>query len=331
MKNRKAQSRMDVSTSALTNIDVAAQQLRNEPDSKYQWSNISAQLKADALNRELADEHQHGLLFTTAVDEYLRVEDGAKRGALPVRAKWELLKPVFAGVRVADVDDRLLKAAEQHRSLTFVQNVLRFARQQQRDRNPQRVPTPTDYSTPNRLREAWIDWIDLTLKPTAFVTIDMPHATLDDDLRTGRVPRSPHFYFPLLARRAERILWGMSAMRVHDRFDRCFWFGVHETEPYLHFHLLLWIPERPMRVEKETGLMSTAERLARVHAALVQASAVTPEAFATGDSLREHLRENIQVKPYGRHHAEYLVGKLARAGEFKSLPAREVVGVVFVR
>jgi hypothetical protein len=57
---------------------------------------------------------------------------------------------------------------------------------------------------------------------------------------------------------------------------------------------------------------------------------MTPEAFATGDSLREHLRENIQVKPYGRHHAEYVVKKMERAGEFRQLPAREAVGIVVV-
>ena len=57
---------------------------------------------------------------------------------------------------------------------------------------------------------------------------------------------------------------------------------------------------------------------------------MTPEAFATGDSLREHLRENIHVKPYGRHHAEYVVKKMERAGEFRQLPAREAVGIVVV-
>ena len=93
---------------------------------------------------------------------------------------------------------------------------------------------------------------------------------------------------------------GRTTRHIRNQEDRCLWIGTHElkldadktgtlTSKFLHFHFLLRVPTRPMRVEKN-GTLPIADRLARIHDALIQASRMTPEAFATGSQLDE-LRE----------------------------------------
>ena len=171
-------------------------------------------------------------------------------------------EPLFTTVRVADVDDRLLTAAEQHRSLTFVQNVLRFARHRQRERNPRHVSSPADFPAATALRRQWVNWVDETICPTGFVTILMPHAVVEDEQRTSAVPRDPLFYIRLLTKCAEDILWSKSARHLRKQDDRCLWIGTRElniepdatgtlTSKFLHFHFLLRLPTRPMKGEHD--------------------------------------------------------------------------------
>jgi hypothetical protein len=188
----------------------------------------------------------------------------------------------------------------------------------------------TGASDPKELYREWVDWLDTGICPDAFVTILMPNiAVAESERHDQQQRRDPAFYIRLLTKRAERILWGPSTQRIKVQEHRCLWIGVREVElahgangergRFLQYHLLLRLPARPMRCERD-GLLPAEDRIARVLDALLQATQMTPDAFATGGPLDSLRTENgvstadIQVKLYERRHATYVFKKLKRAG-----------------
>lgn len=286
--NAAEKSLSDFTASELKSLEASELNRTTLPEWRGDWLRLSKECDSASLNRRLAEEHRHGRLFEDAVEDYFCTDPRAKRGAGSSRAKWNVVKPLFAGVRVPDVDDRLLAVASECRSLTFVQDVLRFVRQQRRERNSNRVPLATEYRTAKQLREVWVDHVDRRICPDAFVTILMPHAALSEGKRTDAVPRHPEFYLRLMTKEAEHNLWGTTTRHIRRQENRCLWIGVHEMGfqdsttgfrgKFLHYHFLLKLPTRPM-VEEATNILPPADRLARVQDALLRASTLTQEAI----------------------------------------------------
>lgn len=163
-------------------------------------------------------------------------------------------------------------------------------------------------------------WID-SANPEGFVTIPMP---ITDESRAR-----PHsFYLKLWALQAERALWGTSAQRVRNPDDRLRWFFVKEkkADGMVHWHAACCFPKRPMKIERERGMLPLAERCALLQRTLIRLSKRTPQPYrqhapgamaqreverhvGAGSSLLHDMRGNdIQVIPFEHpHHANYMV------------------------
>ena len=163
-------------------------------------------------------------------------------------------------------------------------------------------------------------WIDDVIRPNAFVTVLLPYTPGLRPKEDRRV-RDHQFYLSLWTRKAEAALWGASTLRLDNYSDRCLFFFTRETirqdwthdgalKKFTHYHAAGRMPARPMLIERETGLLPTAERCRLLQAALVDASKGTPEPYAKDVTL-PFSGADILVEPYaGPQHAKYIFKQL---------------------
>src|SRR5262245_19956542 len=98
MQKRKPRILTDLSDTEFAAVE-AAERLRNRmPDWKQAWLASSTLSDPNKLDRVLADEHEHGLLFADAAEAYLASKPRGERALRSLRPKWEVLKPLLHGV-----------------------------------------------------------------------------------------------------------------------------------------------------------------------------------------------------------------------------------------
>ncbi len=161
-----------------------------------------------------------------------------------------------------------------------------------------------DGNTTTLYIESFAIWMGDVFKPTAFVTIRLPHVR--------RMPRSELSYLKLLANRSEADVLGARTRKLPDDGRRVRWILRREIDAGLiHYHGLLSFPERLWRGEHPPGL-DAAERCRRFENALTRAALKIPELFPRLGVVPSVDGCDIQVKPAAPRHAAYLLKGMRR-------------------
>lgn len=144
-------------------------------------------------------------------------------------------------------------------------------------------------------------------KPHAFATVNLPNQ---------RTARSPEFYLSLWTRVAESRVLGQRTLKVADSERRLVWLFRREVSDggLIHYHALVrFPPERPWLGETASYSSDVHTRCKRLQEALCSASQRTPEPFRNLRSRLPLIEADIDVRPYDRNHARYLLKGMYQA------------------